>query len=267
MPGLLLINPRAGNGGPSAEDLASEARTRGIDVRILARGDDARSIADAADADAVGMAGGDGSLAAVASACVANDRPFVCVPFGTRNHFARDLGIDRNDPVAALDAFAGEERRVDVGRAGDRVFLNNVSLGAYARLVHRRERRRRRREALARAKALLLSLRDREQERFVVDGERVSARILLVANNAYTLDLLSIGERERLDDGLLHLYAADGIRRATWEERSAPRFVVAAGANQVRAAVDGDPARLETPVEFRIEPLALRVLLPPRSED
>jgi diacylglycerol kinase family enzyme len=213
------------------------------------------------------MAGGDGSLAPVAAACIANDRPFVCIPFGTRNHFARDIGLDRADPIAALDAFGGTERRIDVGRAGDRIFLNNVSLGAYARLVHRREHRRRRREALARAKAIALSLRDRKPVGFVIDGEPLSARILLVANNAYGLDLLSIGERERLDDGLLHLYAADKLRRATWDERSAPRFEVATGANRVRAAIDGEPARLDSPIEFKIEPLALRVLLPPRAEN
>ena len=80
------------------------------------------------------MAGGDGSLAAVAEVAIEQDVPFVCIPFGTRNHFARDLGLDRDDPLAALAAFdGGVERRVDVGRVGDRLFLNNVSLGLYAR--------------------------------------------------------------------------------------------------------------------------------------
>ena len=88
----------------------------------------------------------------VAAVAVERGAPFVCVPFGTRNHFARDLGLDRGDPVAALDAFAGEERRIDMGRAGERRFLNNVSLGLYASLVHRRERHRRRGQVLAGAR-------------------------------------------------------------------------------------------------------------------
>ena len=99
------------------------------------------------------MAGGDGSLGAVAAVAVERDLPFVPIPFGTRNHFARDPALDANDPIAALVAFDGQELRVDVGRAGDRLFLNNVSLGLYAELVHRRERHRRRRDALARLRA------------------------------------------------------------------------------------------------------------------
>ena len=82
------------------------------------------------------MAGGDGSLAPVAGAVADDDRPFVCVPFGTRNHFARDLGLDVEDPIAALAAFDGEERRVDIGRAGEHWFVNNISLGLYASFVH-----------------------------------------------------------------------------------------------------------------------------------
>ena len=86
------------------------------------------------------MAGGDGSLAAVAAVAVERDLPFVVVPFGTRNHFARDVGLDRDDPLAALARLRdGRERRIDIGRVNGRAFLNNVSLGHYARLVHRRE--------------------------------------------------------------------------------------------------------------------------------
>jgi hypothetical protein len=86
---------------------------------------------------------------------------------------------------------------------------------------------------------------------------------VLVANNAYLLELLSIGERERLDEGLLHLYAPTGLLRTSWHERSAPSFTIDAGRDALDAAIDGEPARLETPIEFGVEPRALRVLLPP----
>src|SRR5919206_569223 len=99
------------------------------------------------------------------------DLPFVCIPFGTRNHFARDLGLDRDDPLAALASFGGHERRIDVGRVGDRVFLNNVSLGLYARLVHRREHHPRRRDALARMRSWLILLTHREPLGITIDGE------------------------------------------------------------------------------------------------
>src|ERR1051325_9224483 len=136
---LLLINPRAGSrGGPSADELRAEAERRGIGTRVLGEGDDPVALAHESDAEVLGAAGGDGSVASIAAVAVKRGVPFACVPFGTRNHFARDLGLDVDDPIAALDAFSGNERRVDVGQVGERCFLNNVSLGLYAALVHRR---------------------------------------------------------------------------------------------------------------------------------
>src|SRR5437667_11279034 len=129
---FLIVNPRSGQGGPSADEVRAEATGRGIEVRSLRDGEDPRDIARRSQADALGIAGGDGSLAAVAEVALERDVPFVCVPFGTRNHFARDLGLDRDDPIGALDAFDGSGRRIDVGRVNDRLFLNNVSLGLYA---------------------------------------------------------------------------------------------------------------------------------------
>jgi diacylglycerol kinase family enzyme len=258
-----LINPRSGDDSPSAEELQAEAARRGIDARILGSDDDPAELArEAAEAEALGMAGGDGSLAPVAEVAIERDVPFVCIPFGTRNHFARDLGLDRGDPIGALQTFNGSERRIDVGRVGDRVFLNNVSIGVYAELVHRREGHRRRREAFAQLRALLLLARNPGGEQLTVDEKPVDARIAFVGNNAYRIELFSLGERERLDEGCLHLYLAGGWRPSTWEERKAKRLTIGAGRNRVKAAIDGEPMALETPLELAIEPLALRVLVP-----
>jgi diacylglycerol kinase family enzyme len=140
------------------EALVAEARARGIEAHVLQPNDDLEAIAREAEAAALGMAGGDGSLGPVAQVAIERRLPFVCIPFGTRNHFARDIGLDRRDPIPALDAFGSErERLIDVGRIAGRVFLNNVSFGVYARLVHRREEHRRRGEALARLRAVWLS--------------------------------------------------------------------------------------------------------------
>ena len=262
--GFLLVNPRSGDDSPSADELRAEAERLGVVVRELGEDDDLVALARGADTPVLGMAGGDGSLGAVAGVAIERGLPFVCVPFGTRNHFARDAGLDRDDPLAALDAFVhGEERRVDVGRVGDRVFLNNVSLGLYARLVHRRERHRRRRAALARVRALALTLRDHGRtQQFTVDGRPVRAQVLLVANNPYTFDLLSLGERETLDEGRLHLYVPHGLRRVRWDERSCTELEIDAPQHRVEAAVDGEPTVFETPLRFRIEPRALRLLVP-----
>jgi diacylglycerol kinase family enzyme len=234
-----------------------------VSTRVLSPDDDPAELARAAgDADALGMAGGDGSMGAVAGVAVERDLPFACIPFGTRNHLARDVGLP-DDPIEALAAFAGPERRVDIGRAGKRAFLNNVSLGLYAELVHRREQHRGRRYALARLRALVMLARDRGRTAgFVVDGRAIEAHVVLVANNAYELDVFDVGERQRLDEGRLCLYVAHGWRPRTWEERSCTQATIDVPGHRVRAAVDGEPALFDTPLEFRVEPGALRLLVP-----
>jgi diacylglycerol kinase family enzyme len=252
---LLIVNPRSGRGTPDAGELMAGAERLGIETHLLRPGDDPAEVARSSSAQVLGIAGGDGSLAPVAEVALERDTAFVCVPFGTRNHFARDLGLERDDPVAALQAFGGTERRIDVGRADGRLFLNNVSLGLYALLVHRRERHRRRREALARLRAWAILLTHREPLGITVDGEATETRVLVIANNAYALDFPSLGARDRLDEGLLHLYLPG-------TDRAAGRFVVDAASGRLEAAVDGEPNVLRTPIEFRIEPGALRVLVP-----
>jgi diacylglycerol kinase family enzyme len=265
----LVINPRSGDDSPGADEVAAAARELGVEPHLLREGEDPGELARASGAAVLGVAGGDGSLGAVAAAAIDTGAAFVCVPFGTRNHFARDLGLDRADPLAALAAFGGDavERRIDVGRAGDRIFLNNVSLGVYARLVHRRERRRRRGEALARLKALLAVTRHHHALHATVNDEPVRARVIFVGNNNYELSLFTVGARERLDAGELFLWTAAGWLPTAWEQRTARTFRVETGGPRVRVAIDGEPVVLETPVELESLPRALRVLLPPGVED
>lgn len=262
--GFLIVNPRSGDGTPSAEELCNEARSRGVSVHALVEGDDLEALARSADATSLGMAGGDGSLGLVAGVAVERDLPFVCIPFGTRNHFARDLGLDRDDPIAALAAFdSGSERRIDLARAGGRAFLNNASLGAYADLVRRREHHRRRGVALARLRALTRSMHDRRPRRLTLDGVPAEVRVLLVGNNAYKLDAFELGTRERLDEGLLHVYLVAGLLPSGWTELE-PRgeLVIESAAPRLALALDGEPVELESPLRITVEQGALRVLVP-----
>ena len=260
---VLFVNPRSGGDEPTVEQLVDAARALDVEAHVLGREDDLEELALRTEADVLGMAGGDGSLGAVAKAAIERDVPFVCIPWGTRNHFAGDVGVDPDEPLDALRAFRdGAERRIDVGRVRETVFLNNVSLGMYARLVHRRERKRRRGEVFARLRALLISLREhRRRERFLVDGQPLLASVVLVANNEYRLDLFSLGTRERIDAGVLAVSAASGVRRLRWTERKAADVRIESQRGAVRAAVDGEPVTLESPLELRIEPQALRLLV------
>ncbi len=132
---VLFINPRSGDGKAARAGVAEQARAKGIQAVILAPGQDLAALAReavTAGADALGMAGGDGSLAVVAAAAAAHGIPFVCIPAGTRNHFAVDLGVDRHDLPGALDAFTGGVgRRIDMAEVNGRLFLSNVSPGIY----------------------------------------------------------------------------------------------------------------------------------------
>ena len=174
----------------------------------------------------LGVAGGDGSLGAVAAVALERDLPLVVVPFGTRNHFARDLGLDPDDPLAALAAYEGRERQVDVGAVDGRIFLNNVSLGIYASFVHDPSRKTRNR--LVALLRMLPAAFGRSRQplalSFDVDGRREERRalIVLVASNDYGgSSLAELGERERLDEGLLHVYVLEPVGRA--RPRSAAR--------------------------------------------
>ncbi len=287
---FLVVNPRSGKQSPTAYELVSEAERLGIEARLLRSDDNAAELASvAADygAPVLGMAGGDGSLAPVAAVAIERDVPFVPVPFGTRNHFARDLGFDRDDPVAALEAFRGAERTVDVGAVGDRLFLNNVSLGLYASLVHDpRHETKNRLVALGRILPAAFGRTRRPLDlSFETEGgrERRRALVALIANNRYELETIAdLGERERLDDGLLHAYVIEAAERRTLlallvraatgrldrarglEERAATGFRIESEHPRIHAAIDGEPATLPTPLEFEIRSGALRVLVPPR---
>jgi diacylglycerol kinase family enzyme len=281
----LLVNPRSGDGKAGRVGLVEAARGMGVRVHLLEAGDDPAALARAAvegGADVVGVAGGDGSMGLVAAVAVEAGVPFVCVPSGTRNHFAGDLGLDRGDPLAALAAFAGPERRVDVATVGDRVFVNNVSLGAYADLV---ADPRYRAGKLATAHAVLPASLRGERELLRVDLRDAAGRehpdvlVLLVACNAYELN----GVRERMDGGVLQVSAlrartgaalaglatrtlARGGRAPAgtgWAQWTTTVLRVEAPLPQLPAGIDGEAATLAAPLEFRVLPRALRVLVPP----
>jgi diacylglycerol kinase family enzyme len=257
---------------------------------VLAPGEDAGKLArEAAErgVEALGAAGGDGSLAPVAAQALAADLPFLPVPYGTRNHFARDAGFDLDDPEAALGEL--EERRVDVGEVNGRIFLNNVSLGLYAALVHDPARRTKNRLiALARMlQAGFGRTRTPLDLAFDVDGDREHHRalVVLVANNDYGSGRFSeLTRRDRLDEGRLHAYVVEAAARRTlvallWRAArgrvadaeggaayAARAFEVEAKRTRLHAAIDGEPAVLEAPLAFTCRPRALR-LLAPRSRD
>jgi len=284
---VLILNPRSG-GGKAGPELATAARARGIATVTLSPGDDLEALARdaiARGADVIGMAGGDGSQALVAGVAAEHDVAFVCVPAGTRNHFALDLGVDRDDVVGALDAFTnGYERRVDLGRVNGRAFVNNVSFGVYAAIVQSEEYRDDKLGTSAKMLPELLG-NDYDAFDFELDGPGAVGRarpdLILVSNNVYKLDGIGgLGTRARIDEGVLGVIVVD-VRNAAdltqlvtlstagrasaysgWHEWTAPTLELRSGGS-VDAGIDGEGVTLAPPVRLEIVPAALRVRIAP----
>jgi diacylglycerol kinase family enzyme len=270
---VLFVNLHSGGGKAASAELVERARERGIET--VAFGPDA-SLGELADealsrgADALGVAGGDGSLALVAARAVAQGLPFVCVPAGTRNHFAFDVGVDRDDLVGALDAFTdGIERRIDVGEVNGRLFLNNVSLGVYGEAVREPGYRDAKARTLAATAARVLGPSAPAAGLSVVDDRGRTHRdpaVVLVSNNPYALEPPQApGTRAALDGGRLGVLVLDkpdatGSLGRSWTVSS---LEVEASA-PVHAGIDGEAVELAPPLRFAVRPAALRVRIAAR---
>lgn len=284
----LILNPAAGGAAASLGRVSEAARERGIRVSVLEPGEDARHAALAAaedDAQVLGVAGGDGSVAAVAGVAVERGLPLVVVPTGTLNHFASDLGLDLVRPLGALDAFfAGDELRVDVGQVNGLIFINNVSLGVYAEMLgdpgYRRDKLR---VAQTKLQAAVFDLELRRALRITPPDEAPLEGVVavVVSNNPYELAPLSaLGQRHRLDTATLQVSVLDvstfdelerllaGTLLGAIEFRpglrhwTVARLEMGVPGATMRAGVDGEPITFEAPLRLSVDPGALRVLVP-----
>ena len=270
---VLFVNPASGGGKAVRADLAKHAREHGIAVSVFGPDRTLTALVREAvegGADALGVAGGDGSLAVVAAAAQQHGVPLVCVPAGTRNHFALDLGIDRNDLIGALEAFTdGVERLIDVGSVNGRLFLNNVSLGIYGEAVRQPAYRG------AKARTLFETAREVLGRSAAAPGLRLvddqgrehrNPAVVLVSNNPYAVDRpLAQGTRPRLDGGCLGVIVLDapGTRGTPSRAWAAPLLRVH-GPAPLHAGVDGEAVDLSPPLDFAILPASLRVRIAAR---
>jgi diacylglycerol kinase family enzyme len=283
---VLFVNPKSGGGKATDADIAAIAAERGIEVKILERGDDLTGLATAAiagGADAIATAGGDGSLGYVASETIDAGIPFICIPAGTRNHFARDLGLDRSDIVGALDAFNGEIRMLDYATVNGRVFLNVASLGLYAETVsdpaYRDAKVETARGTLQSLKASGMSFDLQYSDR---NGQRHdSADLIMVSSGTYAVKGPpgDIGKREYLDQGHLGvitlnapdpaaaievatLWAVGAIDRFRgWDQWQTSTFTVESNSS-VSIGIDGETVSMEPPLHFEIHSGAFPVAVP-----
>jgi diacylglycerol kinase family enzyme len=280
---VLIMNPRSGDGKVGQYGLVERAEALGARVILLDfdAGTDPVALARRAvseGADLLGVAGGDGTQALVAGVAAEHGLPFLVVAAGTRNHFAMDLGLDRDDPASGLDALTdGVELRVDLGDVAGRPFVNTVSFGTYAEIVQSPDYRdAKAATALGQLPDLLVGDAGTTLEVRTDDARLHAPQTLLVSNNPYArADPLGGGRRPRLDRGALGVIAlrvdgpAQAAELALRGERASSvtaltsrRVVVEADEELIAVAVDGEALTLPPPVVCTVRPGALRVRVP-----
>jgi diacylglycerol kinase family enzyme len=279
---FIVMNPRSGGGKVVRFDLQRKAEEMGAEVALLdgpGHVDVAAIVRDAVarGADLLGVAGGDGTQALVAGICAERDIPLLVISAGTRNHFALDLGLDREDPARCLDALRdGVDARIDLGEVNGRPFVNNASFGAYAEIVESPAYRNDKRGTTLDALPDLLTGRRGAHLVVQAAGQTVDGpHAVLVSNNPYgASDLAGMGRRSRLDRGVLGVISVrvDTARQAVGLLQGAhqrglgraetPEVVVTADVPEIPVGIDGETVRLPTPVRCTVRPGALRVRLP-----
>jgi diacylglycerol kinase family enzyme len=279
---FLIMNPRSGGGKVARFGLQEKAEAMGAEV-VLLEGPgtvDVAAVAQqaAADgADLLGVAGGDGTQALVAGIAAEHDLPFLVISAGTRNHFALDLGLDRDDPATCLEALTdGEELHVDLGVIGGRTFVNNASFGAYAEVVRSPAYRDDKRGTTLQLLPDLLNGHQGAHLSARAGGDEIdNPQALLISNDPYAMsDVAGLGRRPRLDAGQLGVVAirVDSAGQAVQLMRrghgnglttlTAAEVTVDADVPEVPVGIDGETVMMPTPVRCAIRPGALRVVVP-----
>jgi diacylglycerol kinase family enzyme len=278
----LIMNPKSGGGKVEKFDLKRKAEALGAEVFLFGTSGpvDVAEVARqavAGGADLLGVAGGDGTQALVAGIAAEHGLPFLVISAGTRNHFALDLGLDREDPSACLSALRdGVELRVDLGVINGQTFVNNASFGAYAEIVETPAYRDDKRNTTLNTLPDLLQGQRGAHLRVQADGTQIDApQALLVSNNPYgTGDLAGLGRRARLDRGILGVVGvtvsnaaqAAGLLRGRHASGlkvlTTKQIEITADAPKIPVGVDGESILMSTPVNCAVSPGALRVWVP-----
>ena len=289
MSGVVLVNPHSGPDETSVDDVA--AAFPGSEVRELSGEDVQRQVEDAVGQGSptfLAVAGGDGTIRCAAGVVAGTEVALVPVPAGTRNHFAKEVGIESLEDAGAAAAVGGRVVQIDVGEVNGEAFVNNANIGAYPRMVRKRDVDEKRfvSKTVATLVASWRELRDLHKFSVVVDGgETFRTWMVFVGNGRYGESLFDVGARESMDSGVLdvRILRADGrlarlrvVTRllvgrvssspmAEFDEVTSIELSVV-GRSSVDVALDGELVRLSSPLRFECRPRALRVLVPPSSE-
>ncbi len=284
----LIMNPKSGNGRAIKAKIDKLARARGIEVYITKKGDNIEALSRKAaknGADVLGVSGGDGTIGAVAKVAIEQELPLVVLPGGTRCHFARDIGLDPERIVDALEGFNGVERKIDAAKINDRIFLNNASFGIYADIVDHDEYRD---NKVATTRKVMQELTNDKKKSYDVRFKDNSGKMhkkaiqLFIGVNPYeVMNLLELGHREKLDTGKLQITALTKLDDRTIRslagvftfkrnlkanpsvmQWTGKNLTINSGSKKLVAGVDGERESYKTPVKIEIMPKAITLMVP-----
>ena len=295
MPQPIEVIINAGSGSVESEKtkrtLAELFEANGVEAHIhLAKtGGEILELAKklaASDAETIVAGGGDGSVSAVAAEVIKAGKILGVLPLGTLNNFSKDLQIPQEIEEAVRVIAANHVKVIDVGAVNGRMFVNNSSIGLYPHIVRRREKQQRLGRGKWRA-AFWAALRILKRSPFLAvrleteEGRRiVKTPFVFVGNNEYEMDFFNIGRRARLDDGKLSVYFLHrsgrkglfllalrtlfGRLRQTkdFEEINTAEITIETRKKRILVAFDGEVEKRETPLHYKIQAQALRVIAP-----
>ena len=286
MSGVVLVNPHSGPDETSPSEIAEEfpgSRIHEIDGQAVRRQvEDA--IERAGEPAVLAVAGGDGTIRCAAGVVADTDLPLLPIPAGTRNHFAREVGIPTL--ADAGRATSGSIRRIDIGEVNGEVFVNNANIGIYPRIVEERKVHQKRfSKQTATLVATWRQVRTLHKFTVTVDGgDTYRAWMVFVGNGRYGSSLVDLADRESLEDGILdvRIMRADGklarlrvaLSLVLGRVEDSPMAVfdevssveLAFKRPKVEVALDGEIFEMTTPLRFRCRPKALKVLVPEPSD-
>jgi YegS/Rv2252/BmrU family lipid kinase len=292
----VIINASSGDGNKERlqQRLAEAFTANGLEARIsMARnGSELIALAQRAarsEAETIVAGGGDGTVNSVASSIVGSDKALGVLPFGTMNHFAKDLHIPLDLAGAIQTIAAGQTAKVDIGEVNGHIFLNNSSLGLYPSIVRERERQQRlgwgKWPAYVWAALSVLRRYPFLNIRLGVDGKELKSRtpFVFIGNNEYEMETLNIGGRACLDAGELSLYmtlrtgrlglvrlALRALVGGLHQEKDflalrTKEIWIGTKHKRLRVALDGEVRMMEPPLHYLVRPRVLRVLVPTKA--
>ena len=287
----VIVNRSGGTASLLGDKLEATVREafagQDIDLQLIEGKEIAAAVKSATGRPVVAIGGGDGTQGTAAAAFVGTETAQIVLPLGTRNHLAKQLGMPADLADAAKVARDGKPQAIDLAKAsdsaGERVFVNNASIGLYTKLVRERDKRWGP-KWLGTIPATWIVLRTLRAKalHLTIDGKRqcVVTPLLFIGNNRYSLDAGSVGERVSLSDGVLSLFvvarqsplaligfALRSLLGRADEERDFcaledAKEVVVEGRGAIDVAFDGEVERMALPLTFAIMPGALKVLVP-----